>query len=179
MKIKPMKSDNPQNRRSRLCWAIFARLMKTPHIITLLLLVDCCGVIAQTTNARTQTNTATITIQKPQTTAPFEKQLPTWYVFKIKAFHKVTYSGDRTSAVIEGVTLKDREFKIKVLWDATFKGNHQRCVDEWLKRSKANFEAGLPYVISGMVISRDPLTIEPDTVVDKAPNFGAPAENVY
>jgi hypothetical protein len=48
-----------------------------------------------------------------------------------------------------------------------------------MKRSKAEFEAGVPYVIAGEVLSRDPLTIRPDTVAEKAPGFGAPARNVY
>jgi hypothetical protein len=57
--------------------------------------------------------------------------------------------------------------------------SHPRAVDRWFRESKAEFDAGIPYVIAGRVISRDPLTIEPDTVVSHAPNFGAPPENVY
>jgi len=151
--------------------------MKIQRIVPLLLLIDCCCVSAQVTNTLSQRNT--ITIEMPQAAAPIEKTLPTWYVFKIKAFHKVTYSDDRTFAIVEGVTMKDKEFKVKMLWDDSLKGAQQQALDQWLKISKADFEAGIPYVIAGKVISRDPLAIKPDTLAPHAPNFGAPPENVY
>ena len=75
--------------------------------------------------------------------------------------------------------MKDKEFKVKLVWDETFKESHPKSIDQWLKKSKADFEAGIPYVIAGGVIGRDPLTIKPDTVAPNAPNFGAPSENVY
>jgi hypothetical protein len=149
--------------------------MKTQNIILLLLLIGCCGVRAQTTNTGAQTNA----IQNPRGAAPSDKKLPTWYVFKIKAFRKVTYSDDRTSAIVEGVTIKDKEFKVKMVWDERFDGAHQKALDQWLKRSKEQFEAGIPYVIAGEVLSWDPLTVKPDTMAPHAPNFGAPPENVY
>jgi len=105
--------------------------------------------------------------------------LPSWYVFKIRQLRAVTDSADGTFATIEGVTMQGREFKIKVVWADVFREGHRRAVDGWFKRSKAEFEAGIPYVIAGEVISRDPLTIKPDTVVEKAPAFGAPPRNVY
>ena len=157
----------------------FARQMKAQQIILLLLSAVCCSLSAQMTKTHSQTNTTAITSQTPDATAQSEETLPTWYVFKIKAFHKVTYSEDRSSAIIEGVTTKDKEFKVKVVWDDSFNGAQQAAIDAWLKRPKADFDAGIPYVIAGKVISRSPLAIKPDTMVPHAPNFGAPPENVY
>jgi hypothetical protein len=153
--------------------------MKTHHIILSWLIVSCHIATAQVTNTPTQTNATTIKIETTPVATPSEKKLPTWYVFKIKAFHKVTFSEDRTFAIVEGVTMKDKEFKVKLVWAQPFKNSHPKVLDRWLKKSKADFEAGIPYIIAGKVISRDPLTIEPDTVVGNAPNWGAPSENVY
>ena len=153
--------------------------MKIQHIVSLLLLAVCSNAGAQTTNTFGQTNTTMPATQKSEAAAKSKDALPTWYVFKIKAFHKVTYSDDRSFAIVEGVTMKDKEFKVKLVWDESFKEAHPKSIDQWLKKSKADFEAGIPYVISGEVISRDPLTVKPATVVGHAPNFGAPPENVY
>jgi len=107
------------------------------------------------------------------------KRPPTWYVFKVREFRRLTDSDDKTASIIEGVTVGGREFTIKVVWDPVFRGSHRKSIETWMKRPKAEFEAAIPYVIAGRVLSRDPLTIEPDTVVPHAPNFGAPPENVY
>jgi hypothetical protein len=104
---------------------------------------------------------------------------PSWYVFKIRQLRAVTDSADGTFAVIDGVTMQGKEFEIKVEWADVFKESHRRAVDGWMKRSKTEFEAGIPYVIAGEVIGRDPLTIKPDTVAEHAGAFGAPPRNVY
>ena len=148
-------------------------------IPVLLLLLGCSRESTKPVKISTDTNTPTIAIETSTVATPSEKTLPTWYVFRIKAFHKVTSSDDRSFAIVEGVTMKDKEFKVKLVWDEPFKEAHPRSIDQWLKQSKADFEAAIPYVIAGEVISRDPLTIKPDTVVSNAPNFGAPPENVY
>jgi hypothetical protein len=153
--------------------------MRILNLIPLLLLPGCSRESTTPAKRSTDTNTTTITIEAPPVVTPSEKTLPTWYVFKIRAFHKVSHSDDRTFAIVEGVTMKDKEFKVKLVWDEPFKEAHPKSIDQWLKKSKADFEAGIPYVIAGQVISRDPLTIKPDTVVPNAPNFGAPPENVY
>lgn len=153
--------------------------MKILSLIPLLLLLGCSRKSTTPANVAADTNTTTVAVASPPTTAPSENPLPTWYVFKIKAFRKVTHSADRTSAIVEGVTMKDKEFTVKLVWDEPFKEAHPRSIDNWLKKSKADFEADIPYVIAGSVISRDPLTIKPDTIVPNAPNFGAPAEDVY
>ncbi len=105
--------------------------------------------------AASQTNQAEI----PKAASPSNKPLPTWYVFKIKSFKKITHSTDGKSALIEGVTTKDHEFKIKVVWDEKFQGAQRKAIDQWLKRPPAEFEAGIPYIIAGEVLNRDPLTI--------------------
>jgi hypothetical protein len=153
--------------------------MRILSLIPLLLLLGCSRESATPIKTSTDTNTTTVTIEMPSIAAPSQKELPNWYVFKIKEFHKVTFSDDGAFAIVEGVTMKDKEFKVKMVWDKWFKEGHTRTIDEWLKKSKADFEAGIPYVISGEVISRDPLTIKPDTVVPNGENFGAPPENVY
>ncbi len=107
------------------------------------------------------------------------KNPPTWYVFRIKQLSRVTHSANKTYAIVEGVTIKDKPFKIKLVWSAPFKNTFPKSLDRWMKLSKENFAAGVPYVIAGKVIARDPLTIEPDTVVSHAPRFGAPQENVF
>lgn len=91
----------------------------------------------------------------------------------------MTCSEGRSSAIIEGVTIKNKEFRVTVIWDDSFHGAQQNALDAWHKRSEADFQAGIPYVIAGKIISRDPLTIKPDTMAPHAPNFGAPPENVY
>jgi hypothetical protein len=111
--------------------------------------------------------------------APPVKTPPNWYVFRIKSLQKVTFSEDRSFAIVEGVTMGDRAFLVKLVWAGPFKESHPKAVERWFRQSKEKFDAGIPYVIAGKVISRDPLTIEPDTVVSHAPHFGAPPENVY
>jgi hypothetical protein len=115
----------------------------------------------------------------PAAVTPSVATPPSWYVFRIKSLQKVTFSGDRLSAVVEGVTMGDRTFRVKLVWAEVFKESHPRAVERWSRESKADFDAGVPYVIAGKVVSRDPLTIEPDTVVSHALHFGAPPENVY
>jgi len=170
-----------RGQRLRLNLAIgpLCRHMKNRSVISLLLSVVWCSASAQITHTVGQTNTTTLAPQTPAAATNSPGKLPTWYVFKIKAFHKVTHSGDRSSAIIEGVTIKDKEFKVKLVWDDSFNGNQQKILDAWRKRSKADFQAGIPYVIAGKIISRDPLAIKPDTMTPHAPNFGAPPENVY
>src|ERR1017187_1346295 len=153
--------------------------MRTLGLIPLLLLVGrvCQG--ATPVDVDVDTNAISVTAGKTSTVASAQEPLPTWCVFKIKAFHKVTFSDDGAFAIVEGVTMNDKEFKVKLVWDEPFKKGHPRTIAEWLKKSKADFEAGIPYVISGEVISRDPLSIKPDTVFPNGENFGAPLENVY
>ncbi len=129
----------------------------------------------QPVKTSTASNTITIVNDTPLVSQP--KALPNWYVFKVKQFRKITHSGDKTFAVVEGVTMGDKPFKVKVVWDQSF--NHRKLLDDWTKRAQAEFEAGIPYVISGEVMSRDPLTIMDDTVVSNGDNFGAPPENVF
>ncbi|MFI5182625.1 MAG: hypothetical protein ACHQPI_14680 [Thermoanaerobaculia bacterium] len=139
-------------------------------ILSALLLAGCSR--ESTTPVRTSTaSNATVTVK--------DVALPSWYVFKIRQLRAVTDSTDGTFATIEGVTTQGREFRIKVVWADVFRESHRRAVDGWIKRSKAEFEAGIPYVIAGEVINRDPLTIRPDTVVANAAGFGAPPRNVY
>jgi len=153
--------------------------MKILSLIHLLMLLGCSRESTKPVKIPAPTNTATITIPTLTVVTPSTKTLPTWYVFKIKAFHQVTFSDDKTFAIVEGTTMSDKEFKVKLVWDEPFKETHPRSIDRWLKKSKADFAAGIPYVIAGKVVSRNPLIIEPDTVVANAPNFGAPPENVY
>ena len=153
--------------------------MRTLLLIALLLLLGCAREGAAPDKPTADTSAPAKAIGTPPAPAPSEKKLPNWYVFRIKAFNKVTYSDDKTFAIVEGVTVADKMFKVKLVWAEPFKASHPRAIDRWLKLSKAAFEAGIPYVIAGDVISRDPLAIRPDTVVANAPNFGAPAESVY
>ena len=153
--------------------------MRILSLIPFLLLLGCSRESTTAVEISADTNTTTVAIETPSVAAPSEKKLPTWYVFKIKALHKVTHSDDRSFTIVEGVTMSDKEFKVKLVWDELFKEIYPKSLDQWLKKSKADFEADIPYVIAGGVISRDPLTVKPDTVVPHAPNFGAPPENVY
>lgn len=160
------------------CQATLNIAMRILSLIPLLLLLGCSPKSTSRVKISADTNT-TSAIETPSVAATTKQRLPTWYVFKIKALHKVTHSDDRSLTIVEGVTMKDKEFKVKLVWDEPFKQSHPRAIDQWLKKSKADFEAGIPYVIAGGVISRDPLTVKPDTLASHAPNFGAPPENVY
>ena len=102
---------------------------------------------------------------------------PTWYVFKIKEIRKVTHSPDKTFSTMEAVTVKDKPFTVKLVWTQLTSG--VRTLDAWVNTPKAKFAENVPYVIAGTVLSLKPLTISPDTLAPKAPNFGAPEENVF
>ena len=147
-------------------------------ILSALLLAGCRHESTTPVRPSTAPN-ETVTVKGEAPAAPTSASAPSWYVFRIRELRAVTDSADGTFATIEGVTMQGKEFRIKVVWADVFRESHRRAVDGWFKRSKAEFEAGIPYVIAGEVISRDPLTIKPDTVVENAPGFGAPPRNVY
>ncbi len=91
--------------------------MRILSLIPLLLLLGCSRENATPIKTSTDTNTRIVTIKMPSVAAPSEKTLPNWYVFKIKEFHKVTFSDDGAFAIVEGVTMKGKEFKVKMVWD--------------------------------------------------------------
>src|SRR5437667_23781 len=65
----------------------------------LLLLLGCSRESTKPVKISTDTNTPTIAIETSTVATPSEITLPTWYVFRIKAFHKVTSSDDRSFAM--------------------------------------------------------------------------------
>jgi hypothetical protein len=105
-----------------------------------------------------------------------------WTVFKIDEFHSIETSADRSYSVISGVTTAGKSFTVKAVWwtdNPDFMFGCAKFIQAYLDE-KTPKEDYSPYVIAGMLVEGTELVLRSvDTCTPKAPNFGAPQENVF